>query len=133
MSNRQLDAIHAELAESARKAAGEPELTPEEKINAGFKANEDKAVADLTAEVDGLSQIAAKAMTYKAGNNAACWHEFGRGEKNKKTIKDLGAKYFPVRNEVILKYQGHILSHEGRAFLERVKSHLASLDKAFED
>jgi hypothetical protein len=120
-----LDAIQKELTEDER------ELTPLEKIQAGLKKNEDDAVAALGAEVDGLSEIAKKAALYKSGNNAATKFEFGRAEKNRKTILDLKAKYQLVRDQLGLKYQPHFQGHEARLYWERVQGYLRTLDDIF--
>ena len=123
--------LKAVAAEQAAQNPGKPELTPEEKIAAGLQHNEDEAIAGLEAEVENLSQLAKKAKRYRDGDLGSTALEFARSEKNRKVIVGLGAAYWPVRNEVILKYQGHIQSKEGGEFIKRVEAHLKKLDDIF--
>jgi hypothetical protein len=132
MSNSFLDAVHAEQAEDIRKLNGEPEETPQEKISRGLRQNIEAAASELADEVENLSKLAQKAKRFKDGDLGATSLEFGRGEKNRKTILELKAKYQPVRDALNEKYRLRLYGADGDAFWARVQGHLKKLDDIFD-
>jgi len=108
-----------------------PRLSAIESIAAGFKKNEDDAVAELMKGVDGLSALAKKAAEIKEANKANPGMKFSDAEKDREAVLVLKAEYDASVAELKLKYGLKFSSRDNKELWARMQKHLVTRSENF--
>lgn len=109
----------------------EKKMTPMDRINRGLQANEAKAAAEFTKDLDGLSALAKKAAEIKAGIKADPGMKFSDVEAKRGEILALAAEFDSSAKELVFRSQSKLFGKESRELLARGQGHIKALGENF--